>query len=191
MDQKVWKMIFFFTRLRDLSLLINVVEARILKSQGATSVKTYVNMRVQKIFKWTHISEVHSYRITKNIPLALKRVVKKIPLLPKLSQNDTLISDLLRSKPCSEKSTHFWVFSDKHVNMISMSGPPGFKMTICTKKNSRPTQCVPNKPLQPTWPPYPSLSPHNTSSCATETGPPDSSTWLILSVCHSVLATGY
>ena len=30
----------------------------------ATSVKTYVNMRVQRIFKWTHISEVDDCKIT-------------------------------------------------------------------------------------------------------------------------------
>ncbi len=31
---------------------------------GVTYVKTYVNMREQRIFKWTHISEVHGCRIT-------------------------------------------------------------------------------------------------------------------------------
>ena len=31
---------------------------------GVTYVKTYVNMRVRKVFKWTHISEVHFYKTT-------------------------------------------------------------------------------------------------------------------------------
>ena len=31
---------------------------------GVTYVKTYVNMREQRIFKWTHISEVLGCRIT-------------------------------------------------------------------------------------------------------------------------------
>ncbi len=30
---------------------------------GVTQVKTYVNMRVRKVFKWTHISEVHDRTI--------------------------------------------------------------------------------------------------------------------------------
>ncbi len=31
--------------------------------RGVTQVKTYVNMCVRKVFKWTHISEVHGQRI--------------------------------------------------------------------------------------------------------------------------------
>ncbi len=31
--------------------------------EGVTQVKTYVNMRVRKVFKWTRISEVHGQRI--------------------------------------------------------------------------------------------------------------------------------
>ncbi len=30
---------------------------------GVTQVKTYVNMRVRNVFKWTHISEIHGRRI--------------------------------------------------------------------------------------------------------------------------------
>ncbi len=34
-----------------------------IQAQGATQVQTYVNMHVQMVFKWTHISDVHDQRI--------------------------------------------------------------------------------------------------------------------------------
>ncbi len=51
-----------------------------LRARGVTYVKTYVNMLEQRIFKWTHISEVHSCRIT--------------PFSEPLHHKHTLISDV-------------------------------------------------------------------------------------------------
>ena len=46
----------------------------------------------------------------------MKRVMKKVPLLPKSAKKDTLFSDLLRSEPHSEKRTLFCEFLNMHVN---------------------------------------------------------------------------
>ena len=59
-----------FTKLEAEALtLINLeaeAKALVMKlkpARGVTQVKTYVNMRVRKVFKWTHISEVHDRKI--------------------------------------------------------------------------------------------------------------------------------
>ncbi len=44
----------------------------------------------------------------------MKRFTKNVPLFRILAKKDTLIYDLLRSEPHSEKSTLFWEFSDTH-----------------------------------------------------------------------------
>ena len=145
-------------------------------------------MREQMIFKWTHISEIHSCKLhpflslfiisipltqrhvlkfktlfwahrfvlnqipislqiwkkvwlnprqqllnnlsaeqhlTKNIPLALKSVTKNVPLLPNLCQKRYPYLRPAQIWASLWKSTLFWVFLFTHVNILSMSGPPG------------------------------------------------------------------
>ncbi len=55
----------------------------------------------------------------------MKRVRKKVPLLPKSAKKDTLFSDLLRSEPHSEKDTLFCEFLNTHVNTHRKCEPPG------------------------------------------------------------------
>ena len=55
----------------------------------------------------------------------MERVTKKVPLFLNSARKDTLISDLLRSEPHSEKGTLFWEFPYTHVNTYRKSGPPG------------------------------------------------------------------
>ena len=65
--------------------------------------------------------------VTNNTSLALKRVIIKVPLLPNLSQKDTLISDLLRSEPCPEKvpfSEYSWSHMVTHYQWMA---PPGLQ----------------------------------------------------------------
>ncbi len=51
--------------------------------RAVTLVKTYVNMHVRKVFKWTHISEVHDQRIAPfSEPLPTGHTL--IPQFPKL-----------------------------------------------------------------------------------------------------------
>ncbi len=57
---------------------------------------------------------------------SMKRVRKKVPLLPKLARKDTLFSDLLRSEPHSDKGTLFCEFLDTHVNTYCKCGPHGY-----------------------------------------------------------------
>ncbi len=92
---------------------------------GVTQVKTYVIMRVRKVFKWTHISEVHDQKIAPfSEPLPTGHTLN-VPLFPNSAKTDTLISDLLRSEPHYGNDTLFWEFSYMHVNAYRKSGPPG------------------------------------------------------------------
>ena len=77
------------------------------------------------IYKWPWHREHFAGKITKLLH-SMKRVMKKVPLLPKSAKKDTLFSDLLRSEPHSEKGTLFCEFLNMHVNTYSKCGPPGY-----------------------------------------------------------------
>ncbi len=57
----------------------------------------------------------------------MKRVTKKVPLLPNSAKKYTLISDLLRSEPYPEKTPFSENFS-MHMLTHRESGPPGCTM---------------------------------------------------------------
>ncbi len=76
------------------------------------------------IYKWPWHREHFAGKITKLLH-SMKRVMKKVPLLPKSAKKDTLISDLLRSEPHFEKGTLFCEFLNTHVNTFCKCGPPG------------------------------------------------------------------
>ena len=59
--------VIFRSNLDNYSKSISVLTSKSMSNfpgGGVTRVKTYVNMYVQKVFKWTHISEVHDPGIT-------------------------------------------------------------------------------------------------------------------------------
>ncbi len=53
----------------------------------------------------------------------MKKVAKKVPLLPKSAKKDTLSSDLLSSEPHSDLGTLFGEFSGTHGNTYLKSDP--------------------------------------------------------------------
>ncbi len=55
----------------------------------------------------------------------MKRVSKRVHLLPISAKKDTLVSDLLKSEPHFEKGTLFSEFLNTHVNTYRKCGPPG------------------------------------------------------------------
>ena len=66
----------------------------------------------------------------RNIPFALKRVTRKVPLLAYLVKKYTLISDLLRSEPHAEKAPFSEYFRTRMVTHIVNVDPPGEKVNL-------------------------------------------------------------
>ena len=62
----------------------------------------------------------------------MKRVTKKVPLFPNSAKKDTLISDLLRSEPHSEKAPFSVNFRTHMLTHILKVVPPGPRVSLCS-----------------------------------------------------------